>query len=185
MFFMTIMDDPTRNKMEALYSLYYKALFFTAFDILKDYHEAEDVLQSALLKIFGNLDKIDDINCNKTKGFIVIMVRNMAINIYNKRKRRAEIHIDGLEDILIDESGMEPEQCILRLDHGKWVARQLSKLNPEYADILALKYTYGYSNDEIAHLLDTVEGNVRVKLHRARKALLTIMKGDEYEKTTE
>jgi len=65
------------------------------------------------------------------------------------------------------------------------VARKLASINPEYADVLVLRYTYQFSIEEIAYLLNTTEGNVRVKLHRARKALHEIMKGEYYENTKE
>jgi len=56
---------------------------------------------------------------------------------------------------------------------------------PDYADVLVLRYTYQFSIEEIAYLLNTTEGNVRVKIHRAKKALHEIMKGEYYEQTAE
>ncbi len=37
-FFMAIEDEYTRNTLEVIYYQYRKLLFFTAYDILKDYH---------------------------------------------------------------------------------------------------------------------------------------------------
>lgn len=81
-----VMDnEPVRNKIEEIYREYRKLLFYTAYSILKDYHEAEDVVHMAIIKVCEYLDKIDDIKCNKTKAFLVIIVRNIAINVYNKK----------------------------------------------------------------------------------------------------
>lgn len=176
-------DEFTRHKIEELYRLYRKLLFYTAYSILKDYHEAEDVVHSAIIKICNHLDKLEDIKCNKTKAFLVIIVRNIAINVYNKKKRISHLATEGLIDI--DDSYINPEEYMLKLENAEWIAGKLALLNSEYADILVLRYTYQLSFEEIAYLLNTSEGNVRVKLHRARKALHKIMKGEYYEQTAE
>jgi len=56
------------------------------------------------------------------------------------------------------------------------MAKNLSEINPSYADILTLKYTYEYSNAEIAGMLSISEANVRKRLSRAKKALKKIKK---------
>lgn len=176
-------NEPTRNKVEEIYRQYRKLLFYTAYSILKDYHEAEDVVHMAIIKICDHLDKIENIDCNKTKAFLVIIVRNIAINIYNKKRRISDICMDKLVNVA--DNYINPEEYMLKIENADWVARKLASLNPEYADILVLRYTYQFSIEEIAYLLNTSEGNVRVKLHRARKALHEIMKGEYYEDKSE
>lgn len=178
---MTIENEQTRNKVEEIYRLYRKLLYYTAYDVLKDHHEAEDVVQSAIIKICDHIQKINDIQCNKTKGFLVIIVRNLAINIYNQRKR-TDVDMDRLENLANDEIDTNPEQYLLKIDNAEWVARKLAQMNPEYADVLVLRYTYQFSIDEIAHLMNATENNIRVKLHRARKALQELMKGDYHDR---
>lgn len=185
MLLMAIEDEQTRNKLEEIYMLYRKLLYFKAYHILNDYHEAEDVVQSAIIKICDHLEKINDIRCNKTKGFLVIIVKNIAINVYNQRKRKPFVDMVKVESILDEDIDINPEQYLIKVDNAEWVARKLASINTEYADILVLRYTYQFSNDEIAHLLDMSESNVRVKLYRARKALQEIMKGDYYDRTDE
>ncbi|MFZ7131908.1 MAG: RNA polymerase sigma factor [Eubacteriales bacterium] len=179
--FLTIIQDASsKSKLEEIYNLYRKELYYTAYNILKDPYESEDVVQSAMLKVSNYLEKINEIKCNKTKGLMVIIVRGIAINIYNKRKGRATIPLENIEEALTDETFMTPEQHILRMDQGERIAKEMSRLNPEYADVLSLKYTYDLTNGEIAKILDTTEGNVRVKLYRARRALHTLLGGDTY-----
>lgn len=179
---MTIEDEQTRNKVEEIYRFYRKLLYYTAYAILKDHHEAEDVVQSAIIKICDHIQKINDIQCNKTKGFLVILVRNLAINVYNQR-RRTDVSMNKIENIICDEIDANPEQYLIKIDDAEWVARKLAQINPEYADALVLRYTYQFSVDEIALLLNLTENNVRVKLYRARKALQEIMKGDYDDRT--
>lgn len=183
MLLMNIEDEQARNKVEEIYRQYRKLLYYTAYSVLKDYHEAEDVVQSAIIKICEHLDKINDIQCNKTKGFLVIIVRNLAINLYNQKKRRADVDMDKIDTLIKSEGDWNPEQYMIKLENAEWVARKLAQINPEYADALVLRYTYQFSIDEIALLLNMTENNVRVKLHRARKALYDLMKGDYDDRT--
>lgn len=182
-FDMIIDNESIRHKIEEIYRLYRKLLFYTAYNILKDYHEAEDVVHMAIIKICSHIDKIEDIECNKTKAFLVIIVRNIAINVYNKKRRISDVNMERLVDL--DDNYINPEEYMLKIENAEWIAQKLALINPEYADVLVLRYTYQFSIEEIAYLLNTSEGNVRVKLHRARKALHEIMKGEYYEHTAE
>jgi RNA polymerase sigma-70 factor (ECF subfamily) len=178
--FLNVIDDEIlQSKLEVTYHLYKKDLMYVANNILNDYHEAEDVVQSAFIKFADYVDEEIDVKCHKTKALIVIIVRSLSINIYKQRKRRNTASFDDLEEVLQDEVMISPEVNILRLDKTHEMAKILSKINPSYADILTLKYTYEYTNSEIAGMLSIIEVNVRKRLSRAKKALKKIIEGGE------
>jgi RNA polymerase sigma-70 factor (ECF subfamily) len=181
-FLMAIEDEITRNKLEDIYRLHRKKLWYVANDILHDEYEAEDAVQEALIKVSEYIDKNFDVKCNKTVGLVVIIVRRLSINIYNKRKRRKNVEVDSFENVA-DDDGWSPEIHVLRLDEKEWIAEKLADIKKKYADILTLKYFYEYSNRDIADMLSTSEGNVRIRLMRAKNALHTII-GDEYYEET-
>lgn len=169
-FLLVIDNEIIRSKLEELYYQYHKEMFYIAYNIIKDYHEAQDIVQTAIIKISSYLDRIESVKCNKTRAFLVIIVRNISYNIYNQRKRRNTMPLDSIEEIIPEEDA-GPELHMIRLDQAKEMARLLANINKTYADILTLKYYYEYSNSEIAQLLNMTEGNVRVKIHRAKQAL--------------
>ena len=55
----------------------------------------------------------------------------------------------------------------------------ISQLDKKYADVLTLKFYYQYSDSEIAGLVQTSPENVRVRLHRGKRKLTALLKGDE------
>lgn len=181
-FLMVVGDENIRSKLEKLFILYHKEMLYVAYSILNDFHEAEDVVQSAILKLTTRLDKIDEISSNKTRSFIVIVVRNLSINIYNQRKRRALLPIEAIDESLLHDEETSLDHYLIQLDLTKWTAQKLAMIDPSYADILTLRYYYDYSNAEIADLLNITEGNVRVKLHRAKKALADVIGGAKIER---
>ena len=77
-------------------------MFYVANRILKDEYLSEDVVHQAFLRIIDNLSKIDKIDCHKTKGFIVVIVENIAIDFYRKRKRENSISFDEVEIYIED-----------------------------------------------------------------------------------
>ncbi len=87
-FLLIVEEFETRSKLEQIYDNYKKIAYWTAYDILKDHYEAEDVVQDAMIKVANIIDGIEDVNCNKTRALIVIIVRNLSFNIYNRRKKR-------------------------------------------------------------------------------------------------
>ena len=175
-----IKGEDTCNKLEQLYFLYHKEMFYIAYTILKDYHEAEDVVQTTILKLSSRLGRIKNVNCIKTRAFLIIIVRNLSINIYNQRKKRKSVPIDDLNERLPDDD-RSPEEQIIQLDQLEEAKKALAKIDTSYVDILVLKYHYSYSNLEIAGLMNLKEGNVRVKIHRAKQALKKILlRGDHW-----
>lgn len=179
MLFLTIIDDDIiRNHLETMFILYSKELVYASHSILNDLYEAEDVVQSALIKISNHIDENTDIKSRKTKGLLVLIVRRLSYNIYNQRKCRNEISIDTIDQSLFDNNLFNPELNILRSEDRKKISSIMNKLNSSYIDILTLKYTYDYTDCEIANLLNISEGNVRTKLSRARKAFQQVLGGD-------
>ncbi len=65
----------------------------------------------------------------------------------------------------------EPDRVIDRIDVG----RALAGLRPEDRLLIALRYSQDYSQPEIARALDIPEGTAKVRLHRARERLGTLM----------
>ena len=77
-------------EMERLYREYRTPMFRIALAILRDEGLAEDAVQQSFLKIFQNFEKIDRTDCNKTRSFIVILMKNTAIDLY---RRQGECHL--------------------------------------------------------------------------------------------
>jgi len=181
-FLAAIESDIVRNHLEEIYHLYAKELNYVSHGILRDYHEAEHIVQSAMIKVSHYIDENTDVRCNRTRGLLVIIVRRLSYNVYNQRKRRSDVNIEDMEDHIRDDKALSPELNILRLEDRKYVAKLMASINESYMDILTLKYMYEYSDKEISDMLSISEGNVRTKLSRARKACQRIIGGDQDEK---
>jgi len=147
-------------------------LFNVAYKVLKDPDLAEDTVHSVFVKLAFKADKIDDIFSKKTKGFLVVITRNTAIDIYRKRKRASKIISENKFD-LAQMVGNEylPQEIIISNDTIDKLQSYIASLDSKYGDVLLLKYYNNLSNTDIADLMGLTVENVRVRLHRAKKML--------------
>ncbi len=160
--------DEEKSKFESLYFTYRKLMFHVANGILNDEGLAEDAVHQAFLKVLENFDKVGDISCHKTRSYVVIIVRNAAINMYNSRKRHSAVPIEEAAFCIAEEK-------LERTDDLDSLAEAVLKLPVIYKDALKLKYVQGFSNSEIARMLDISEAAVRKRLERARRMLEEIL----------
>lgn len=176
--FASIEDEQSRSKLEDLYTRYSRDMFKVAFRILDDYQLAQDAVQSAFINLIDNIDKIEEINCNRTRAFVVIIVRNIAINLYRKRKKQNDMALDDIDEILPDNRETVDENIINEETFNR-IAAIIKELHPTYADVISLKYFYYYSDKEIGKLLNISPENVRIRLHRARQSLIKLLSKNE------
>lgn len=174
-YLMIIDSDKDKDKFEQIYINYKGSMFKIANAILNDVGLAEDAVHQSFIKIMNNLHKIDDIFCNKTRAFIVIIVRNTATDMYRKRKKHNIIYLENMEKEPIDEN-ISPLGFVIAEESFELMKNNISKIPQIYSDVIVLRYINGFTNSEIAKILNISNGNVRVRLHRAKKMLLEIIK---------
>ena len=156
--------------LEDLFEKYNKLMYHVAYQILNDKYLAEDAVQTAFLNLGKNNFKIDTVLCNKTRAFMIIITRNYAFQIYNKRKKEVILKEEEISEIS-DESNL-PLNIIINNERRDEISRELAKIDIKYSDVLIFKYFYDYSFSEIASLMNISEQLVRVRLYRAKKLLL-------------
>ncbi len=92
MMYLNLVDTPEeKSKFKQLYDKYRNLMFFCAKEILKDDGLAQDAVQEALIKLTKYLKKINEVDCHKTKHFIVIIVESASKDIYRREKRQKSI----------------------------------------------------------------------------------------------
>lgn len=168
--FAAIRNKENRSRLEALYQEHASLMYKVAKRILKDEYLAQDAVQEAFIHILNNVEKITKTDCNKMRSLFVIIVRNVAIDIYRHRKKQSGVPIEAIEEDLFDP-GPSVEEILIKNEILTGVAEKMKKLYPSHADILFLKYSFQYTDEEISRILNLTPENTRTRLHRARKSL--------------
>lgn len=168
---------PGGDKLEYIHSRYKNLMLFKAREILHDHMLAEDAVSEAFIRIYKNLDKIDDPSSNKSLAFIITIVKNTALTILKKENRyvledppepEADGDIAGLEDRVLSELSAET------------IYRTVDGLGEDLKSVFMLRYAYDLPHRDIAKLLGISENNVTVRLHRARKKLSELLTREGY-----
>jgi RNA polymerase sigma-70 factor (ECF subfamily) len=171
-YLLMISGEEDKGKFELLYEKYRKLMFHVANQILEDPYLAEDAVHHAFLKIIENLDKIDNVQSHKTKSYIVTIVKNRAINLYNHRRRHVMVPLEEIQYNLASEMDAQED-----MDS---VTNAVINLPIIYQEVLKFKYVQELSNTEIAQMLDISEATVRKRLERSKKKLEEILEKEDH-----
>lgn len=182
MMYLSMVDtQEEKTKIEEIYIRYRKLMFVCANEILQNDFLAEDAVHDAFVKMTGHVKKIDDVNSNKTKHFVIVVVENAAKDIYRREKRREHENWEKLENagcafVAYHPAELEqPEIAIL-------------KLPLKYQHVFRLKYICGYDYEEVAKILGITNSAVRKRISRGKemlKGILEDMGVDVDEKCTD
>jgi RNA polymerase sigma-70 factor, ECF subfamily len=159
---------------EVVYERHCTAAFSLAYRMTGRRSVAEDVVQDAFLDLWRSGARYD-----RTRGsvrtWVLGIVHNRAIDalrrsLVHDRRRASD---DGFEERL--ESGDRTDVEVARRDEAREVRSALRALPAEQSRVIELAYFGGFTQTEIASMLDTpvgtVKGRMRLGLKKMRSEL--------------
>ena len=164
--------DPKDFKL--IYDVSMQMLFKISFRIVNDEEAAEDLAHDSLIK--ANEKAITFPSINDAKFWLIRVVKNASLNYIKRKERERKAYEKALyEDHRKAESG---EVDLLKAEAIEKAKEALKKLPKSLQDVLLLK-EYGELNyKEIGKVLGITEGNVKVRVFRAREQLAKLI-GEE------
>ena len=143
-------DDP--EAFELAVGPYYPALVRRLVLVLGDHHDAEDVAQDAYLAAYRSWTRFDG--------------TDVRAWLYTIALRRAFNHLRSRRRLLAAIRRIEPASVPAPADPDLWAALQELDIRPRAA--LLLNVVDGYTQAEIARILDAPVGTVASWLSRGR-----------------
>jgi RNA polymerase sigma-70 factor (ECF subfamily) len=144
--------------------------------------DARDVVQDAFLNAFRSLDRFE--GNAKLSTWLHRIVVNAALMRLRTRKRKPEQSIETLlpgfqEDGHHEErfqSWDEPvDKLMERAENRDLVRKQIDALPEGYRTVLVLRDIEGLDTEETANVLGLSVNATKIRLHRARQALRTLL----------
>ena len=133
--------------------------------------EAEDLLSQIYINIWEKSDNFDP-EKGSVKAWMFTIARNIMISEH--RKRREEISIYELEEILEDKTQNVEKEADDLLNNQK-LYKAMSRLKKEFKDVIIFRFLEGYSIEETSQIMAISNANVRITQHRAIKELRKIL----------
>ena len=141
-------------------------LFRFALTFLRDEHEARDVVQDVMIKMWEGIEDISKIK--NIQAFCMTMVRNRSLDMKRKKGRQ---YVDVAEQIDIETDRPTPSQHVVTNDRVKIVHEAIAQLSEQQQTVIQLRDIEGYKYKEIAEMTGLELNHVKVLLHRGRLAI--------------
>ncbi len=159
-----------RRAFEELVERHKRRAYHIAFDFTRDREEAKDLSQEAFLKAFTNLKNFDGRSSFYTWFYRIVV--NLCLDYKRRQKRGPASTFDETVENQMEPSHepvkpRSPDQQVWARQISNRVGAALDALPARQRTAFVLKNHQGLSIKEIAALMDTAEGTVKVHLHRA------------------
>jgi RNA polymerase sigma-70 factor (ECF subfamily) len=151
-----------RPDIERLFHDHSHMLYRTAYGMLGNQADAEDVLQTLFLRLLRR-DAPPDLLRNPA-GYLYRAAVNLSLNVIRSRKRFAP-EADAFV-VAVDEGTTSAAEELHRR-----LMEAIAALNPKDAEVLVLRYVHGRTDADIAKVLGVSRGSIAMRLLRSRLRL--------------
>ncbi len=164
-------DRPAGSlSFDDLYERYATDVLRVAYYYLGNREQAEDVTQDVFVKLIINHPELEP---GREKAWLLKVALNRCRDLWRS---------SWIKKVVLGHPGFEcfpAPDMIGRLADQQTLSEAVSRLKPEFKEVVLLFYYQGFSVSEIAVMLDIAEGTVSSRLSRAREKLQKELKGDE------
>lgn len=165
-----------REDFVRLVQKYGNRMFYIARGRLRDEHLAEDAVQEACEKVWRNWSRLHFKSETQAWKYLSIALNTTVVDI---ARRRPEQECVSFSELLADPTRygfreLSAEGNLSAREEAGRVLELMERLGPKYYEALSLR-AEGYSNSEIAKLMDISVYDVGVVIHRGRKRLKELM----------
>jgi len=172
------------GERELFYDLikpYERAVFITAYSVLRCDADAEEIAQEAMLKAYKALDRFR--GDSKFSTWLVRITLNEALMRRRRSRPGSEVPLEEFIDeadgdftpaVLTDWREI-PSEALDRKELRDILQRAIDKLPQNYREVLIMRDVHEMNIAETAQLLGVSEGVVKTRLFRARLMMQKIV----------
>ena len=156
-----------RHSLETVAEAYQKQMLYVAQGILHNRQDAEDAVQTALLRISRQANSLPQ-NESALRAYVLTAAKHCALNLLPKRTDTVDL------DSIVVADHNDPFETVVASGEYERLLSAIKSLPSAYRDVLMLRYVQQLETKEIARLLDRPGGTVQKQIQRAKALLLQI-----------
>lgn len=161
-----------RASFEKFYDRYAGVIFSTAYRVLNDQADAEDVTQEVFVMLWDKAAMYDSAR-GKPLTWAVTMTRNKAIDKLRSVQRRFRLRDEvekeaQTEDFIVERKPFDELESI---EKSHLVRNAVMKLNKDQREVIEMAYFSGLTQTEIAEQLNEPIGTVKARIRRGMMKL--------------
>jgi len=176
MLFLPLMENlpDDADFLAEAYHRHQRLLYGQALKVLRNPEDAEDAVQTAMLRLIQKVSLLKSLDGNKLASYLVITCRNTAINLYRQNQARAARQGEMAEEATA-ASGESPVAQVLDREAVDRVKAAIRQLPRRERDAMTLRYVQELTDAEVAHSLGIRPVSARALLSRGRKRLKELL----------
>jgi RNA polymerase sigma-70 factor (ECF subfamily) len=157
-----------------LYERFSGVLFSSAFQVLNDPAETEDVVQDVFVQIWDKA-RLYDSKRGKPLTWALTLTRNKSIDRLRCVKRRRRLKDEVEKEASVDEQRSAVPDPISTSETSRLVRAAVLELSDEQRKVIEMAYFGGLTQNEIANQLAEPLGTVKARMRRGMIKLKDII----------
>ena len=165
-----------RRSFEELYERYSGVLYTTAYKVLNNPDDAQDVLQDVFVQIWEKASMYDS-SRGKPLTWAMTMTRNKAIDRLRSKQRRSKLRDDAEKEgkVTRDDFHLDASEEVYGNERSEAIRSAVMQLSNEQRQAIELAFFSGLTQNEIAETLSEPLGTIKARIRRGMMKLKTIV----------
>lgn len=152
------------NAFGEIYFAYRSRIYRFALKLLRDGDQAEDITQETFIKARSAIHTLNQ--SQSLFSWLLTITRNEVFGHFRKTEKNGSLDPDDVWD------SDTPLEHMINTETAEAVQAAIAKLSPAYREVILLREYEQLSYAEIAKVTGDTEAAVKMRLFKARKALV-------------
>lgn len=165
-------EGADRDYMEWLFVEHHRLMMVTAFGIVPQSADADEIVSDSLIALYKKIDKLRGMEINALRLYIVSTVRNTSLNYLKKHQRMNSQFLHMPDAVICQVPGRDNTEGKIvlseELDRVRMAIRELPECE---CMAIQLKFDLDRTDAEIAQLMGISVDSVRRYIHRGRERI--------------
>ena len=172
--------DGDEKALEELVRDYKDGLIFYLNSFTANIHTAEELAEETFVKLFIRKPPFRaDKKGSSFKTWLYTIGRNTAFDYLRANRRRLQVSEEEYVQLAAEENSLE--HSYIREEQRITLHKAMSKLKPQYRQILWLVYFEELSHKEAARIMKKPVGSIKTLVFRAKRELISQIENEGYD----
>lgn len=164
---------PTQSKrFEELVRPHALALYRFAYRLLRNPHDAEDLVQDVLAKLYPQTNEMTQVR--ELRPWLMRVVYHQFIDV-TRRRNRTVVTLSDANFEAVDDPTREPDHQAGVAEVSVRVRAAVGRLRRDQQLLVGLHLVDGFTLEEVAQMLEVPLGTLKSRLHRTRSELKKLL----------
>lgn len=159
---------------ETVYDRYFARVYNYARYRVSSPEAADDIAARVFELVLDKLDTFDEKRA-PFEAWLFTIARNAVSDWFRAGRFHADLEPEELEAVASGEA--RPDEALAAEEDRRLLLAAVAELDERSRDVLALKFTSGMTNRDIARMTGLGESNVGIIIYRAVRQLQTVLSG--------